>query len=917
MADGVRQWFLVEVTQGTDGPVPPYNSNPMQTPRPDESAPTSAPLFSGAAHAGMTGAGGGDSSFSPDSPAPQAELAPGSRIGRYRIIDVVGSGGMGVVYRAEQENPRRLVALKVVRPGLATDQALARLAYEAQILARLQHPGIAQVYEAGSTDAGAGVQPFFAMEYVAGRPLAEWIADGSVAIRARLELFVKICDAVQHAHAKGVIHRDLKPANILVVEEPSSESGRSRFEASGSAASGWLTGGVPKILDFGVARATDGDLGAHTMQTTVGQLIGTVPYMSPEQVTGDPREVDTRSDVYALGLILFEILTGRRPYNFGNKLLPEIVRIIREDEPQALSAANHALRGDLTIITRHALEKDKSRRYQSAHDLSADVRRFLADEPIVARPPSAWYQLSKFVRRNPVLAMTLGGLAATLVLGLLTVSILLLRTMVAEAEAKDRLHQAQVAEQKQAQEAEKARLEAATTEAVNAFFNQMLASVDPGIGNREITVREVLDRAAKEIEQAAPGRPLVEARLRDTIGRSYRGLGRLDEAAAQARTSLAIRMRELGEKEPETIEALNDYATVLQSQGKFEEAEPLFRRSFALHLEVIGPDEPATFSSENNLAELLIMKGNYGEAERHLRAALAGLRKAVGGDDIQTVDTMSNLAALLQYEGQLAEAEELARESLATRRRVFGNRHPGTLIAVNNLGTLLAVEEKLTEAEPLYYESLELSRVVLGEDHPDTIMSLSNVAGLLRDQDRSDEAEARYREVLEARRRVLGNDHADTIETLRNLGMTLLDVKAYVEAEELLRESADQARQALGSESADTAAAVQCLGLLLLRTGRAAEAEGLFCEAWDIAEHTLGADVWRTNQYRGLYGEALLEQGQFVEAEPHLAASYQALLNLVGTENPHTRRMCRALQRVYAALQRGDEARQFNCRAEP
>ncbi|MEK6700976.1 MAG: protein kinase, partial [Planctomycetota bacterium] len=331
-------------------------------------------------------------SMAPGASTSGAGAAIPARIGRYSILRVLGEGGMGTVYEAEQDQPKRAVALKVIRSGSLSPQLLKRFEYESQVLGRLQHPGIAQVYEAGTMEDERGRPvPFFAMEFIRGVALTEYAASKNLGTRERLELVARICDAVYHAHQKGVIHRDLKPGNILVDES-----------------------GQPKILDFGVARATDSDLHRTTMQTDIGQLIGTVPYMSPEQVGGDPDELDTRSDVYALGVVAYELLSGRLPYDLTRRVVHEAARIIREEEPTRLSSIDRALRGDVETIIAKSLEKDKVRRYQSAESLASDIRRYLKDEPIAARPASTWYQVRKFSRRHRTLV--LGVIASFVVL---------------------------------------------------------------------------------------------------------------------------------------------------------------------------------------------------------------------------------------------------------------------------------------------------------------------------------------------------------------------------------------------------------------------------------------------------------------------------------------------------------------------
>ena len=403
-----------------------------------------------------------------------------ANIGHYRIVRLLGEGGMGVVYEAEQEHPCRMVALKVIKPGLVSRELLRRFDHEAQALGRLQHPGIAQIYEAGMAESGFGPQPYFAMEFIRGRPLLEYAGHQYLSTRERLDLMVRICEAVHHAHQRGLIHRDLKPRNVLV-----DETGR------------------PKILDFGVARATDSDAKA-TRQTDLGQLVGTLAYMSPEQVLGDPLELDIRSDVYALGVILYELLAGCMPYSISEKLL-EVVRVIKEEEPVPLSSINRIYRGDVETIVAKALEKDKTRRYPSAADLGADIQRYLHDEPILARPASTIYQLQKFARRR-----------RALVTGALTVLVVVVAGIVASTWQAARATQERnrtVAEKRRAD------TESAIAKTVNDFLQndvlaQASADVQAGPGAKpdpDLKVRTARDRAAARIGGKFEKQPLVEA----------------------------------------------------------------------------------------------------------------------------------------------------------------------------------------------------------------------------------------------------------------------------------------------------------------------------------------------------------------------------------------------------------------------
>src|SRR5262245_54871449 len=484
------------------------------------------------------------------------------KIGGYTITRLIGEGGMGAVYEAEQEQPRRTVALKVIKPGMASPELLRRFAQESQALARLQHPGIAQIYEAGTADAGYGPQPYFAMEYIQGEGLRDYAESHHLSTRQRLEIVVKVCDAVHHAHQRSLIHRDLKPGNILVDAH-----------------------GQPKILDFGVARVTDSDAQA-TMQTDVGQLVGTLAYMSPEQVLADPLELDTRSDVYALGVILYELLAGRLPYEISKKL-HEVLHTIREEDPSKLSSINRTFRGDIETIVAKALEKDKARRYSSAAELAADITRYLKDEPIVARPPSTSYQLQKFARRHKALVFGLAAVFLAMAGGGTAATWQWLRARAAEKQARaaetqalsdrDRAAAAEriatiardkalaaegiaVAAEGQAKEQrdkavaekERADTESATAKAVTGFLQKNLFEQVTGGAQRgatpDLSVSGALDRAAARIDGEFAKQPLVEAGVREATARAYMSLALYGKAEPQLERALALRRTAQGEE---------------------------------------------------------------------------------------------------------------------------------------------------------------------------------------------------------------------------------------------------------------------------------------------------------------------------------------------------------------------------------
>jgi eukaryotic-like serine/threonine-protein kinase len=421
-----------------------------------------------------------------------------ANIGRYRVIRLLGEGGMGAVYEAEQDQPRRRVALKVIKAAWASPTTLQRFALESQSLGRLQHIGIAQIYEAGSAETLHGVQPFFAMELIQGKPLVEYADEHHLSTRQRLALMIQVCEAAHHAHQRGIIHRDLKPGNILVDES-----------------------GQPKILDFGLARATDSDAQA-TRQTDVGQLLGTLAYMSPEQVLADPLAIDVRSDVYSLGVILYQLLANRFPYPLPKEIY-EVVRTIRETDPAPLSSVNNLYRGDIETIVVKALEKDKDRRYASAADLAGDIRRYLDDQPITAKPSSAVYQLQKFARRHKTIVASAAAILAALILGIVASTWEAVRARRAEAIAKQ---------------------ETAIAQAVNEFLqNDILgqaSAYNQSKPDPDLKVRAALERAAKNIQGKFAKQPEVEASIRETIGKSYHDLGLYTEARAQLERALDI-----------------------------------------------------------------------------------------------------------------------------------------------------------------------------------------------------------------------------------------------------------------------------------------------------------------------------------------------------------------------------------------
>jgi non-specific serine/threonine protein kinase/serine/threonine-protein kinase len=616
---------------------------------------------------------------------------------------------MGAVYEAQQKQPRRLVALKLIRSGIASPSALKRFEYEAQLLARLRHPGIAQVYEAGTHDDGTGPVPFFAMEYVArALPITEYVSSNQLTTRQRLELFIQVCDAVHHGHQKGIIHRDLKPSNILVDSTAQ-----------------------PKVIDFGVARSTDSDLGTATLLTSVGQLVGTPQYMSPEQCQADPQDIDTRSDVYALGIVLYEMLCGKLPYDVSRAPIHEAARMIQEQPPVRPSTLSKSLRGDLETIVLKALEKDRRRRYQSAADLALDLQRYLKNEPILARPTSAIYQLRKFAQRNRAMVTGVAGIIVALAAGVVVSTLLFFRSEASREEA----------------------------EAVVLFLGGMLADVDPRVGSKDITVREVLDRASSTVGHRFSEKPLVEAYLHHVMADSYLGLGLWDEAEKHAAAAARLRRDSLGDEHPARFESMRLLAYALDRQAKFAQAYAVLDELIPLSRRILGEESPETLDAMYRKAEALLEDHRRDEAGALHRKVYEIRRRVLGDQDPLTISSLYAVGVVTIRRGRASESEPIFRQVLRDRQRVLGPEHPDSLHAMNNIGWALFQVGKFAESADMHQQTLEIRRRVLGNLHPDTLRSMHNLADPLEVIGRHEEAQRLYQEAIEGYRKVLGEDH--------------------------------------------------------------------------------------------------------------------------------------------------------------
>jgi eukaryotic-like serine/threonine-protein kinase len=758
--------------------------------------------------------------------APSADEPPlPTAIGHYRILRLLGEGGMGVVYEAEQDQPRRHVALKVIKAAWASPELLRRFEQESQALARLHHPGIAQIYEAGSAATPHGQQPFFAMELILGQPLVEYADRKKLSTRKRLELMIQVCEAVHHAHQRGIIHRDLKPGNILVEEN-----------------------GQIKILDFGLARATDSDAQA-SRQTDVGQLLGTLAYMSPEQVLADPLAVDTRSDVYALGVILYELLAGKLPYLLP-KLLHEAVRTIQQTEAAPLSSIDRIYRGDIETIVAKALEKDKTRRYVSAAELAADIRRYLNDEPIVARPASAAYHLQKFARRHKAL-----------VAGVTAVFVVLAAGAVVSTWQAVKARRAQ-------KEAEK---QSAIAQAVNDFLQKdLLAQASTFKQSRpdpDLKVRTALDRAAQNIEGKFKDQPEVEAAIRNTIGEAYSDLGLYPESRKQLERALELSRSSLGAEDPKTLEILISLGWLAEQQGRLQEAESLDQQALDTGRRVVGAENPMTLLALKRLGGVYLEESKLPQAEATLSEAVQSLQRVKGSNDYDTLGAINNLANVYKQEGKFAQAEAMYRQDWEISKKLYGPDSPRTLPSMGNLGILLNHIGKKSEAEAIDRQTLDIARRFLGPEHPNTLMAMDILAITCAEQGKFAEAESLNNQEFEIKRRVLGPDHPETLRALGNLGEDYALAGNYPRAEEYLSQAVEAEKRTVGLRSDLTLEHMHTLADTYAKDHQPAKAEPLDSQVFTKLRDLLGAGNPDTLQSLNALARDLKAEGKVAQAD--------------------------------------------------
>jgi serine/threonine-protein kinase len=756
---------------------------------------------------------------------PEAVL--GRRIGIYEITDVIASGGMGTVYRAARVDGQieQVVAVKFIRPGLLTPDLLDRFHRERRLLAVFDHPHIARLLDGGVTEDG---QPYLVMEYIQGRPIDEYCDEHRLNTVERLRLFRDVCASVQYAHQHLVVHRDLKPSNIMVTNE-----------------------GQVKLLDFGIAKAlTSEPPEAAADQPVTQQPLLTPEYASPEQFRGEP--VTTATDVYALGVVLYRLLTGHRPYRGTSRQFQDVAMAVCREEPQRPSTAVHRagetlrtadgrtisltpdavslpregppwklarrLAGDIDAIVLKALRKEPGRRYASAELFAEDIRCYLEGLPVAARRGSRWYRMAKLARRHRAALAAAAVVALSLLGGAIA---LIWAAEVSRHERNLALKAKEFAEREMAS----AIVEARKADQVIRFLQRTLSSADPAQRGHEVTVLEVLETATKTVATEFANDPEAESAVRTSIGTTLLGLGRYDEAETQLRMSLDIQRRLHRAPHGDVASALNMLGVLLYSKGDSAGAEQCCNEALAIQRMIYGDEHPDVATSLNNLGVLVRLRGDPVRSEELLREALRIRRAQFGDEHLDVAETLNNLAILMQRLRRPNEAEPLHRQALAIRRKLLPAEHPLVAQSLDNLATVLLEQGHLPESEQLMREALAVYRGRLGDGHPDLAITLQNLGELLVSRGAAAEAEPLLRETLAIRRQSLPEKDPRTADTMARLGRCLALLQRYEEAESLLLEGYATLREVAGPTHGRTQLATQFLVSLYTDWGKPKEAE--------------------------------------------------------------------------------------------
>lgn len=853
-------------------------------------------------------------------------LAPGERIGRYRVGERVGEGGFGEVFEAEQLEPvKRRVAIKLLKPGMDSRQVIARFQAERQALAMMDHPSIATVLDAGRTGSG---RPYFVMEFVAGEPITRYCDSRRLDLRKRLELFERVCMAVQHAHQKGIIHRDIKPSNVMVIE------------IDGLA--------LPKVIDFGIAKAIGPGEAEATALTEARQLMGTPAYMSPEQVAASSG-VDTRSDVYSLGVLLYELLAGAPPYDadrLRSASFGELERIICDEpapKPSArlaglgdrLTGALHArstdlnrlraaLRGDLDWIVSRALEKEPDRRYPTANALALDVRRFLRNLPVEAGPPSASYRFRKFARRNrPQLVATVVAALSILLLAVGSVGFAL-REQSQSIKLQDELDRSKALYDRLQQEFETSRQlsmdlrsELARANALADFSQSIIASVDPAQARGQDTrlLEAILQRAGERVRVELAEHPEAAVGMLNTIGYTYLQIAKYDESEAMFREADALAAAHLEVANTYRIDARRNLAGAIAEQSRYEEAAEIFSSLVDDLAAALGDEHVETVGARANLGVLYQRMGDFERARETLQAALDERIAMLGEEHEDTISTMNNLATVLGQMGEDDEARRLLERVLDVQIRDDGEDHPRTLQTMNNVA---GVHRRLGEnerAEEMYRRVLDVKRRILPPEHPSTLITMNNLASLLVDDDRLDEAEPLYVEAVKIAQRTLGDRDMRTLALLNGLGRLYREQGRLEESLALATSAHATMVDIAGQEHPNSITLLNNVAALQADLGRLVEAEISCRKAIRVASDAMGPLSDQARVATRTLADLLAKDGRHSEAERLLLDLHQACLEKLGLDHAHTRRAAEAIVELYDGWGRSADAAEWRSRA--
>jgi serine/threonine protein kinase/lipopolysaccharide biosynthesis regulator YciM len=869
------------------------------------------------------GSGGPDTASAPGGDVTGLSEIVGTRVGPYELVRKLGEGGMGAVWVAEQSEPvRRRVALKVIKPGMDSERIIRRFGQERQALALMDHENIARVLDAGATPEG---RPYFVMELIEGVPITHYCDEHRLPLRERLELFVPVCQAVQHAHQKGVLHRDVKPSNVLVAVR----DGRP----------------VPKVIDFGVAKALHRRLADESLSTEPGALLGTLEYMSPEQAKSSGLDVDTRADVYALGVLLYEMLTGTTPFDrkrLRETAFPETLRIIREEEPPLPSArlaeSPEALadlaalrrtepgrllkevRGELDWIALKCLEKDRTRRYETADGLARDVGRYLADEPVEACPPSRRYRLGKYLRRHRAGVVTAAAVFLALVAGIAGTTAGLMRALDAEQLAKDRLGRAETAEaaagaarDKALGAAQEAREAEADMKAFGDFLvGNVLATPRPkGVQLGQgvsVTVAEALEAAEKDVAKVFAGQPKAEATARHALGVTWRNLGKYAAAERHLRRAVELRERELGPYDPLTIDSRNSLAVTWEQEGRHGEALEMHRRNLDAYQRVLGPDHLHTLSTQQNLAAALDASDRRDLSLPLFEQTLKQQQAALGPDHPSTLTTLNNLAFAYRGAGKLPRALSLSGQAYQRRLATLGPDHADTLNSMYNLAESYRAAGRLDRAVSLFEEALAKQQTVLGPDHPLTLTTMNGLAYAYRMAGQLDRALPLFRQTLEGRTAVLGPDHPNTLTTMNNLAEAYHAAGQLDKALPLSQRSVEGLKARLGPDHHSTLTATHNLARAYQAARQPYKALPLYEQTLAKMRVRLGPDHHSTLTAMNNLGEAYRVARKPDKAAPLLEEGLEGMRAVLGPDHADTLTLMHNLALAYRDARKLDRA---------